>query len=84
MIERYKVLSNQAEMSCVEIAAVEKDRNLAWLWEEEFTKLIVQECIEAGRRCGGIGWQDLVKNADIEHNIRRALGLAKMKTLRDL
>jgi 5-methylthioribose kinase len=78
-MERYKELSSLAADACVA-----KNSNAPWLWEEEYAKLITEECIKAGQRIGANYWQHLVDHADIEHNIRRAIGLAKNKTLRDL
>lgn len=83
-MERYKELYHEAVEACVAAGPNEDGTNKAWLWEEEYAKLITEECIKAGRRIGANYWQHLVDHADIEHNIRRAIGLAKNKTLRDL
>jgi hypothetical protein len=82
-IENYKTLSCIAADQCVE-QCIEQDENVPWLWEEKYATLIVEACIETGRRTCGIVWQDLVKAADIEHNMKRALGLVGPKILRNL
>jgi hypothetical protein len=78
-IEKYKTLSCIAADQCVE-----QDESLPWLWEEKYAALIVEACIEAGRRTGCIVWQELVKNTAIEYNMKRALGLVGPRTLRNL
>lgn len=82
MIEKYKTLSCIAADECVEHC--KENENVPWLWEEKYAALIVEACIEAGRRTGGVVWQELVKNGDIEHHMKRALGLVGPRTLRNL
>jgi hypothetical protein len=48
---------------------------------DKLIELVVEECIKAGRRCGGTLWTDLVLNADIEYNMKRQLGLVGNKRL---
>jgi hypothetical protein len=83
MIEKYKTLSCIAADRCG-FEASGSPTTFAWLWEEKYAALVVEACIEEGRRTGGHVWQELVKNGDIEHRMRRALGLVGPKTLRNL
>jgi hypothetical protein len=83
MIEKYKTLSCIAADVCVE-QCIGQDENIPWIWEEKYAALVVEACIEEGRRAGGHVWQELVTTGDIEHRMRRALGLVGPKTLRNL
>ena len=46
-MERYKELYHEAVEACVAAGPNEDGTNKAWLWEEEYAKLITEECIKA-------------------------------------